>query len=130
MPDDFLDKVARLEERTEEIVPRVLEAGGEVVLGQVKSNLQSSLSSESSGELAQSLGLSSAKVDQNGDFNVKVGFREPRSDGDSNAKIANILEYGKHNQPPRPFLKPAKSTSCTPAIETMKRKLDEEMGDV
>jgi hypothetical protein len=41
--------------------------------------------------------------------------------------LANIIEYGKQGQPPKPFLKPAKSASRTPAIEAMKRKLEEEI---
>ena len=123
-------KLSRLEERTDEIIPKVLEAGGEVVLDRVRSNLSAVLSGESSGELEQALGVSPAKLDKNGNYNVKVGFDEPRRDGSSNAMIANIIEYGKHGQPPKPFLKPAKSASRTPAIEAMKQKLDEEMGDV
>jgi hypothetical protein len=58
---------------------------------------------------------------------VKVGFDEPRKDGESNAKIANILEYGKSGQPPKPFLKPAKTASRNACIEAMKKKLDEEI---
>ncbi len=123
-------KISRLEERTDEIIPKVLEAGGEVVLDRVRSNLSAVLSGESTGELEQALGVSPAKLDKNGNYNVKVGFDEPRRDGSSNAMIANIIEYGKHGQPPKPFLKPAKSASRTPAIEAMKQKLDEEMGDV
>jgi hypothetical protein len=57
----------------------------------------------------------------------RVGFSEPRSDGDSNAKIANILEYGKSGQPPKPFLKPARSSGRKSCIEVMKAKLDEEL---
>ena len=71
--------------------------------------------------------MSPAKMDNDGNFNVKVGFSEPRSDGVSNAKIANILEYGKHGQPPKPFLKPAKTASQKPTIEVMKAKLEEEI---
>ena len=41
MPEEFLLKLSRLGERTDEIIPKVLEAGGEVVLSKVKSNLQS-----------------------------------------------------------------------------------------
>ena len=130
MPDDFMAKISRLEERTDEIIPKVLEAGGEVVLDRMRSNLSAVLSGESTGELEQALGVSPAKLDKNGNYNVKVGFDEPRRDGSSNAMIANIIEYGKHGQPPKPFLKPAKSASRTPAIEAMKQKLDEEMGDV
>jgi len=77
------------------------------------------------------LGLSPAKLDRNGNFNVKVGFREPRRGaGNSNAMLGNILEYGKHGQPPKPFLKPARAASRTQAIEAMKRKLEEEVGNV
>jgi HK97 gp10 family phage protein len=130
LPGDFLAKLSRLEERTDDIVPRVLQVGGEVVLDRVRPNLAAVLSGDSTGELEEALGLSPAKLDSSGNFNVKVGFDEPRKDGSSNAMIANIIEYGKHNQPARPFLSTAKSASRAPAIEAMRRKLEEEVGDV
>jgi hypothetical protein len=83
--------------------------------------------SRSTGELIDALGVTPAGVDRNGNYDVKVGFDEPRKDGESNAKIANILEYGKSGQPPKPFLKPAKTASRNACIEAMKRKLDEEI---
>jgi HK97 gp10 family phage protein len=127
MPEDFLLKVSRLGEHTDEIVPKVLEAGGEVLLAQVKSNLHAVLSGNSTGELENSLGLSPAKLNKNGDFDVKVGFKEPRSGGDANAKIASILEHGKHNQPPRPFMKPARNAAKDKIIQTMTEKMDGEI---
>ena len=136
MPDDFLQKISRLEERTDDIIPKVLEAGGKVVLDQVHSNLQAVIGRgtkyplQSSGELVSALGLSPAKMDRNGNFNVKVGFNEPRRGGASNAMIANVIEYGKHGQQPKPFLKPAKSASRAACIEAMKRKLEDEVGGV
>ena len=134
MPEEFLMKVSRLNEKTDVIIPRVLKAGGEVVLEKVKTNLNSVLGrgteypSRSTGQLAQSLGLSPAKQDKGGNHNVKVGFSEPRRDGGSNAKIANIIEYGKSGQPPKPFLKPASRAAKKQCIEAMKAKLDEEIG--
>jgi len=133
MPDDFLMKLSKLGDKTDEIISNVLEAGGEVVLDKVKTNLKGVIGNEtkeksrSTGELVSSLGLSPTKLDRNGNFNVKVGFNEPRGDGDTNAKIANILEYGKSGQPPKPFLKPAKSASRKACIETMKSELDKEI---
>lgn len=133
MPEEFLMKVSKLADQTDVIIPKVLEAGGEVVLEKVKGNLQSVIGkdtkypSKSTGELLSSLGLTSAKQDRNGDYNVKVGFAEPRSDGGSNAKIANIIEYGKHGQPAKPFLKPAKSASRKPCMGAMIAKLEEEI---
>lgn len=134
MPEDFLKRLSRLGDRTDEISEKILEAGGEVVLAKVKGNLDGVIGigtqyeSRSTGELLGSLGLSSVKVDKNGNHNIKVGFAEPRSDGDSNAKIANILEYGRHGQPAKPFLKPAKSASKAACEEAMKAKFEEEVG--
>jgi len=143
MPEEFLLKVSRLADQTDTIIPKVLEAGGEVVLSKVKSNLRSVIGrgtkyeSRSTGELESALGVTSAKLDRNGDYNVKVGFAEPRrtqssggSKGDSNAKLANIIEYGKHGQPAKPFLKPAKSASRKECISAMTAKLEEEINKI
>ena len=134
MPDEFLEKLSKLGTQTDEISERVLEAGGEVVLAKIRSNLSSvvgrdtKVESRSTGELERSLGMSKARVDRNGNHNIKIGFAEPRSDGGSNAKIANILEYGRHGQPAKPFLKPAKSSSKSACEAAMKQKLEEEIG--
>ena len=86
--------------------------------------------SRSTGELERSLGLSPAKQNRDGNWDVKVGFAEPRSNGDSNAKIANILEYGRSGQPPKPFLKPARSQSKNTCIEAMKAKFESEVDGI
>ncbi len=136
MPEGFLVKVSKLAEQTDVIIPKVLQAGGEVVLKKVKSNLQTVVGKEtktksrSTGELINALGITPYGVDRKGNYNVKVGFDEPRSDGESNAKIANIIEYGKSGQTPKPFLAPAKSSSRKACIETMKQKLDEEISNL
>ncbi len=133
MPEDFLLKISTLADKTDKIIPIVLKEGGDVVAEKVKQNLQAVIGkdikydSRSTGELIEALGVTPAGIDKNGNHNVKVGFDEPRKDGESNAKIANIIEYGKSGQPAKPFLKPAKSSSKNTCIETMKRKLDEEI---
>jgi len=133
MPEEFLMKVSRLADKTDTILPKVLEAGGKVVESKVRSNLASVIGkdtkkpSRSTGQLLSALGTSPAKQDRNGNFNVKVGFSEPRRNGDSNAKIASVLEYGRSGQRAKPFLKPAKSASKSAAIEAMKEKLEAEV---
>jgi HK97 gp10 family phage protein len=133
IPNDLLLKLSKLGEKTDEIVPEVLKAGGEVILNAVKSKLGSVIGTgtkyptHSTGELAGSLGLSDARLDKNGNYNIKVGFAEPRSDGGSNAMLANLIEYGKFGQPAKPFLKSAKSSSKAAAIDAMKAKYDEEV---
>ena len=133
VPEDFLLKLSRLGEKTDEIIPKVLKAGGEVVEAKVKSNLQAVIGngtkeeSRSTGELISALGVSSARQDKDGNFNVKVGFSEPRSDGKSNAMIAGVLEYGKSGQSPKPFLKPAKSASKSACVDAMIAAFEKEV---
>lgn len=133
MPEDFLLRLSKLGDKTDEITGHVLEAGGEVVLKKVQGNLASVIGSgtkydsRTTGELLGSLGLSPAKLDKKGNYNVKVGFAEPRKGGGSNAKIANILEYGKHGQAAKPFLKPAKTATKAECISTMQAKFEEEI---
>lgn len=133
MPEEFLLKISRLGSEFDAVAERVLESGGEVVLAKVRGNLSAAVSSgtkypsRSTGELEGALGLSPAKLDRNGNHDVKIGFAEPRSDGGSNAKIANILEYGKHGQPAKPFLKPARTASRAECIQVMKEALEAEV---
>lgn len=133
MPDEFLSRISRLGAQTDSIAEKVLQAGGEVALAKVKSNLKSVVGSgtksksRSTGELERSLGLSPVTVDKNGNHDIKVGFSEPRSDGSSNAKIANILEYGTSSQSAKPFLKSAKSAVKKQCVEAMKSAFEKEV---
>jgi len=134
MPEEFLQAVSKLADRTDDIVPRVLEAGGKVVLAKVRGNLRGVIGkgirfkARSTGQLESALGISPAKLDRNGDYNVKIGFAEPRRGGKpSNAMLANILEYGKHGQRAKPFLRPAKTASKAACISAMQDKLREEI---
>lgn len=127
LPEDFLKKLSSLGIHMDEVSEKVLQAGGEVVLQKTRSNLVSVLSGESSGELVSALGLSGVRLDRDGNPNIKVGFDEPRRDGSSNAMVANIIEHGKHNQPAKPFLKPAKSQSKSECIDTMVATLEKEI---
>jgi len=144
MPEKFLLAVSRLEEQTDTIIAKSIEAGGKVVLNKVKGNLQSvvgkgtKLPSRTSGELISALGLSPVKVSRKGIHNAKVGWNEPRRKQYAargkrsyytitNAMIATVLEYGKHGQPAKPFLKPAKTASRKPCQEAMQQTLEEEV---
>lgn len=133
MPEEFLLRLSRLGDKTDEIIPKVLEAGGEVVEQKVRANLSAVIGrdtkeeSRSTGELLSALGVTPAKIDRDGNYNVKVGFSEPRPDGRSNAMIANVLEYGKSGQPAKPFMKLARSAARAPCIEAMKAAFEREV---
>ncbi len=132
MPTAFMDQLAKASEKIETAIPKALEAGGKVVFEKMKSNLSSAIGrntknkSRSSGKLLAALGVSPVKVNDGGNYDVKVGFSEGR--GNVNiAMLANLLEYGKHGQPPKPFLKQTKSSSRKPCIGEMQRVLKEEL---
>ena len=133
MPDDFLTKLKNLGQQEDAIAEKVLKAGGEVVLSKVKDNLTASIGkgtkykSRSTGELQGALGLSSARLDRNGNHNVKIGFSEPHTGGISNAMLASVLEYGKHGQTAKPFMKPAKTASKSAAVAAMKETFEQEV---
>lgn len=79
MPDEFLERMSRLGKDFDTVAESVLEAGGEVVLQKVQSNLSAVVGSgtkyesRSTGELESALGLTPAKTDKDGNHNVKVG---------------------------------------------------------
>jgi len=132
MPDDF-PQLTHLAERTDEIAETVLKAGGEVVLAKAKANLAGAIGhtktpSRSTGQLLGALGLSPVKPADDG-WDVRVGFAEPRKDGTANAKIASILEHGKHGQPAHPFMRPAKTGSKSAAVAAMKAAFEQEVGN-
>ena len=132
MPKQWLDTIAGMGNALDAAIPRALEAGGKVVLDKMKSNLLSAIGrgtkvkSRSTGNLAASLGVSPAKLDREGNLDVKIGFSEGRGSV-SNAMLANLLEYGKHGQPPKPFLKQTKLSSRKPCVEAMQTVLKEEL---
>ena len=147
MPEEFLLKISKLGNKTDEVIEKTLKTGGEIVLSAVKSNLQSVIGNNlkykgrSTGELVSSLGFSHVDIDNKGVHNVKVGFNEPRRNQYvakrkrsyytiTNAMIANVIEYGKSGQSPKPFLKPAKNKSRKPCIEAMKATLESEMENI
>ena len=132
MPTTLMDQLAKAAEKTDRAIPKALEAGGKVVFEKMQANLHAAIGrgtkykSRSTGKLLAALGVSPVKLNDEGNYDVKVGFSEDREV--SNAKLANILEYGKHGQPPKPILKPTRRSSRKPCIEAMQAALKEELG--
>ena len=131
LPTEFMDRLTKIAEKTDTAIPKALEAGGKVVFEKMKTNLGAAIGrgtkykSRSTGKLIAALGVSPVKVNDEGNFDIKIGFSEGRSV--SNAMLANLLEYGKHGQPPKPILKPTLTSSRKPCIEAMQNVLNEEL---
>ncbi len=136
LPEELMSKLSRLGDKTDTICEHALKEGAEVVRDAVAGTLNDAIGhgtkydSRSTGELKSSLGISRVRQSQDGTLDIKIGFSEPRKDGESNAKIANILEYGKPGQTPTGFLKKAKNKSKKSATERMSEVLEKEMNGV
>ena len=132
MPTEFMDQLAKAAEKSDTAIPKALKAGGKVVFEKMQANLHAAIGrgtkykSRSTGKLLAAMGVSPVKVNGEGNYDVKVGFAEGRGDA-NNAMLANLLEYGKHGQPPKPFLKRTKSSSQAQCIEAMQTVLKEEL---
>jgi len=88
-----------------------LKDGANLIASAIRNNLDSlTMSKRSTGTLKKSLGITRIKdnFDSTGEltgYRISIGFAETRSDGETNAKLASIINYGssKRNQPARPF---------------------------
>ena len=133
LPDDLMNQLDTFDKHTDEIIEKALTAGAKIAEAQVKKNLRAVIGkdtkkpSKSTGQLLSAIGVSPVKASKGG-WNIRVGFAEPRKNGKANAAVANTLEYGskKHNQPPRPFMKPALDATKAASKDEIKRVFDEE----
>lgn len=85
------------------------------------------LSDRSTGALRESLKTISATVDKNGTISGEVGFTGKDENGVRNGLKAGVLEYGKSDQPARPFLRPAVSESSDEVMAKMQQTFNNEI---
>lgn len=147
LPDELIAKLTRLGNKTDEMCERALTAGAEIIKESLATSLtevvgkNTKTESRSTGELEESLGVSPVSIDSKGNYNLKIGFNEPRRKQSraagkrsyntaTNAMVANVLEYGKSGQAPKPFLKRAKSASRKAATEKISEVLESEMNSI
>lgn len=137
LPEEFLKKVSMLNEKVDDIIPRVLQKGAEPAVEIAGDNLSKVIGigtkedSEATGDLLKSLGTSKPYQDMKGNWNIRMGVPISKDrKGVSNALKAAVLEYGKHGQMPRPWLKKTKRSSRKACIEVMKNTLDKEIENI
>jgi len=135
LPDEFLLKLSSLGKRFDEIAPRVLEAGAKPLHQRCLRNLEAVIGkdtrypSRSTGALLASVGITPAQKGPDDEWDIRVGIgRETDESGVANALKGMVLEYGKSGQPPKPWLKPAKSASRQAVLQAMQEELRKELG--
>jgi len=123
--DDFAIMLSKLETGAEEIAKKAIYAGADVVADQIKSNLKGVLSSEASGDMLESFGVTPIQKDKNGNWNAHIGFDGYDSNGVPNQLKARVLESGSSKQRKRPFVRPAVKSTKAEVIKKMNQVIDE-----
>lgn len=144
-PDALIAQLQALGDQTDRIVKTSLAAAAEPIKKAVLQNYDRVVGRplivrspkrlynygvRSTGGLRRSIGISPVKITHKGDYDVKIGFAGNVPGAKvSYGRLAGLIENGcrRRNQPPRPFMAPAKRESAKPALAAFEAKFNEEV---
>ena len=126
LPEETIRKMSALGDKYDEVTKAVLKEGVTPLYDTAKANLSASIKN-GTGDLLKSICTTKPFQDKNNDWNIKVGCEGVDRKGVSNAMKAAILEYGKSNQPAKPWLKPSVSKAKKACINKIQEALDIEV---
>ena len=125
--DDYALRLSQLATDSEVIAKKAIYAGADVIADKIKSNLEGILSSEATGELVDSFGVTPIEKDSSGNFNAKIGFDGYDSKGVANQLKARVIESGTSTKQKHPFVRPAVNATKKQAVARMGEIIDEEI---
>lgn len=127
--EEYALKLSRLAAGSEEAAKKAVYAAAGIVADKVRVNLNANLagSTQSTGALADSLGITPVSQDQDGFWNAKIGFDGYDEKGVPNQLKARVMESGSSKIKKRPFVRPAVNATKRAAVEAMQRVIDEEI---
>lgn len=147
--DEYALKLSRLETNSDEIAKKAIYEGAKVVADAIKANLYSlsagkfrylrdgdvfvNVPAYQKADLIASFGIASIDKDSYGNWNTKLGFdgygRVPTDSyprGLPNNLLARSIESGSSVRVKAPFVRPAVNKSKGPALDAMRKIIDEE----
>jgi len=125
--DDYALKLSRLSAGSDEIAKKAIYAAANIVADKIKDNLQGILSSEATGDLVASFGVTPITQDDDGNWNAKIGFDGYDANGTPNQIKARAIESGTSKQHKHPFVRPAVNATKKKAQAAMAEVIDEEI---
>lgn len=127
--EEYALKLSRLAAGSEEAAKKAVYAAAGIVADKVRANLNANLtgSTQSTGALADSLGITPVSQDQDGFWNAKIGFDGYDEKGVPNQLKARVMESGSSKIKKRPFVRPAVNATKRAAVEAMQRVINEEI---
>ena len=126
-------KIESLGRKGRDIAGRAVYYGAGVVADAIRESIQTSIpetAGEKGGTTKKGLldGLGVAEIrDDNGFYNVKIGFVGYNAAGRPNALMARVFESGTSKQQKRPFIRPAVIHCKKQAEAAMAKTADEEI---
>ena len=156
LPEDLQRRLERAGREMDSIAEAGLKAGARALEREAETSLERALRlprktpKRGTGELQEALGITPMLITDRGQYDVKVGFREPRRKQPgkrigrskkgggyyvaTNAMVANILEHGhagsRGGQAPAPWWKPVERPGRKTAEETMRRTVESRLDDI
>lgn len=127
--DNYRAIMQNLEGKELSIIKPAVYNGAAIVIDEVKKSLRSVVSSESTGDLEKSVGLSHMK-DENGYINTKLGFDGYDRNGHPNIVKARALESGTSKQRKKPFIRPALRKCRERAVKAMENTIEKEINNI
>lgn len=126
--EDYALKLSALAAGSEATAKRAIYQAAGIVADKIRTNLEANLagSGQSTGALADSLGITPVSMDRDGVWNAKIGFDGYDAKGVPNQLKARVMESGTSKIRKRPFVRPAVNAAKKAAIEAMQKVIDEE----
>lgn len=148
--DNYIKELMRFANDEPEIAKKVVNVGAQPVADEIRSQLNNlpkdtfrhlkedelfeGLPEKQWKDLSESLGISPCSVDQDGNTNVKVGFKGYGSfptkkypKGVPNALLARAVESGSSVRKKTPFVRPGTNKSRSKSINEMQKAVETEL---
>lgn len=131
--DKFTLKLSKYSADSHTIIKQAIYAGANIAADAVKSNLEKVVSSEASGGLVDSLGITPISLGTDGNWSAKVGFdgyddhptpKYPK--GIPYQLKARAMESGTSYRVAKPFVRPAVNKTRKQVVEKMNQTILEE----
>lgn len=126
--EEYEQKLSLLGQDTEKICGAAIYEGASIVADEIKAGIRSlpRQTGVTQKGLEEGFGISKLRED-NGFYNVKLGFEGYNANGEPNVMMARIMESGTSKVPKHPFVRPAVNRAKAAAQDKMAAVLDEEI---
>ena len=126
--EEYEKKLSLLAKDTEQICGAAIYEGASIVADEIKAGIRPlpRKTGVTQKGLEDGFGISKLRED-NGFYNVKLGFAGYNANGEPNVMMARIMESGTSKVPKHPFVRPAINRAKAAVQDKMAAVLDEEI---